>query len=385
MPAKKTFLILFVFSLLIYPALSQSLSFRIAKIKVPPYTQITVEGARVNGNLRTGNHTLYFPKNFKFPFTLKAYGPLGGVVVKEISSPRELANLKFETGIISLKKANPKSIPNLPRLCPRLTLVEEIAIASNEPSTTKYEFVYDGAQDRLNHIPISQLLDPDAGKKSQYKTFSEMDGNNVLLLQKVEVKYDYEDTAIIDYEGPHPITGKEQIINEGEGGFYANIHYAILPYDKKILEMDRQTLLHLVQGKLKEIDKEGLRPEIRTHSFIPGPFLSKTNQIYDMCEWGDTAYQAPHQILHYKEMALWDWDYSIKNADHVLLIVWEGDEEDWLYESKLIHPFHLTDDLIGLFEIKKKDTEKPLTLTNEKGDFTMVVQTGNLKIPPNGK
>ncbi|MBI2338980.1 MAG: hypothetical protein HYU99_01235 [Deltaproteobacteria bacterium] len=276
----------------------------------------------------------------------------------------------MKTGIIKNKEANPRKLDIQPALCPRIKRINE------------QEFIYDGAKDRLNHIPVFQLLDPDAGKGNQYKAYAEMDGKNVLLLKEVRISYDYEDTAIIDYEGPHPITGKPHVVHEGNGGFYANIHYAVVPYEKAIPEMNRQTLLHLATGKLKEIGKEDLRPALRTHSLIPGPFLSKSKRIYDMCEWGDTAYQYPEQILEYDQMALWDWDYSVKNADHILLIVWEGDEEDWLIQQKLIDPFYLTDDLIGIFEIKKKETKEPLTLKNERNDFEITVQTGDLKAPP---
>ncbi|MBI4411151.1 MAG: hypothetical protein HY541_01545 [Deltaproteobacteria bacterium] len=297
----------------------------------------------------------------------------------------------MKTGIIKNKEANPRTLDIRPAPCPRVK-----------------DAVYDGARDRFNHIPVFQLLDADAGQGNQYKAYAEMDGKNVLLLREVKIRYDYEDTAIIDYEGPHPITGKPHVVHEGNGGFYANIHYAVVPYEPWIAEMagltrpkgplrgrlhprnagwrgatqappiDRQTLLHMAVGKLKEIEKDNLRPALRTHSLIPGPFLSKSERIYDMCEWGDTAYQYPEQTLRYDEIALWDWDYSVKNADHVLLIVWEGDEEDWLIQQKLIDPFHLTDDLIGVFEIRKEKTGKPLTLVNERKDFEITVQTGDL-------
>lgn len=386
MPEKKHIIFWITFILLLaFSPLAQTLSYRIAKITVPPFTQIIVEGATIQGNPSNGHYTIYFPENFKFPFTLKAMGPLGGSIEKKIASPRQLANLKIKEGIIRTRKANPQKLQVLPRLCPRLKIEKKISSNSEKIQKIDYIFVYEGSQDRMNHIPVFQLLDKDAGKGVQYKTYAEIDMDNVLLLKKVEITNDYEDTAIVDYVGPHPITGKNQTIHEGEGGFYANIHYAVVPYDKKILKMDRQTLLHFAQGNLEEIEKKELRPELRTHSFIPGPFLSKTGQLYELCEWGDTTYQAPKQSLNYKDIALWDWDYSVKNADHILLIIWEGDEEDWLYREQLIHPFYLTDDLIGIFEIKKKDAKDPLTLKNEKGDFTITVQTGKLKVPPRGK
>lgn len=259
----------------------------------------------------------------------------------------------------------------LPKICPRVTL----------NFTSPPEATYHGEKDSINHFPFFQLMDPDARQGQSLQSYTGMDGHHVLLLKKVSIDYDYEDSGIIDYDGPNPLTGKQEIVHEGEGGFYANFHYAVVPYDPQIPKMERQTLLHLVQGKLKEIDQENLRPQIRTHSFIPGPFLSKSTSVYDMCEWGDTAHQAPHQKMAYSDIALWDWDYTVKNADHVLLIIWEGDEEDWLISEKLIDPFYLTDDLIGIFDIRQDKTIKPLTLTNKTGDFKITVQTGDLTFP----
>lgn len=77
------------------------------------------------------------------------------------------------------------------------------------------------------------------------------------------------------------------------------------------------------------------------------------------------------------QIALWDWNYEVKKTDPLIMIVWEGDEEDWLIHNQLIDPFYLTDDLIGVFEIKKEETLNPLTFKNQKGDFEMTLETGN--------
>lgn len=340
------------------------------RVKVPPYSSVEAEGVEIKGNLKKGKYKLNFPEDLIFPLKLKITGPFGGIIIKTISSPDELENIKIKTGIVESKSSNPKNISFLPKLCPRLKMDESPG-----------QFYYDAESDRINRIPFMQMMDIDAGAEGQYKTYEEMDGKNVLLLLSARVTYDYEDSNIVDYEGPNPLTGERHVIHEGEGGFYANIHYAVVPYRRDILKMDRQTLLHLAQGKLRELDREDSRSILRTHSLIPGPFLSKANYLYHLCEWGDTAFQAPEQSLEYKNMAIWDWDYSVKNADHVLMIVWEGDEEDWLIQKKLIDPFYLTDDLIGVFKIKKRKTIEPLTLKNEKGDFEITVQTGNLSVP----
>ncbi len=334
-------------------------------IKLPPYSRIEMEKS---------------PGELVFPFTVKIFGPLGGVIEKTIFSSNELKPLVIRSDIIPLKDPNPKNLPFLPEICGRVIL-EPAETLSVSPRA-----VYDGTDDLLNHFPVFQLLEPDSyGIHNQEthvllsnKSYSHMDGLNVLLLKSVELKYDYEDSGIIDYVGPDPVNGKEVAIHEGDGGFYANIHYAIVPYDKKILSFDRQTLLHFAQGKLMEIDRLDLSPLIKTHSLIPGPFLSKREGTYAPCEWGDTAYQAPVQKMDYQNIALWDWDYPIEKNDRLLMIVWEGDEEEWLIKQKRIDPFYLTDDLIGIFEIKKRKTRKPLTLINEKGDFKMTLQTGDV-------
>lgn len=310
----------------------------------------------------TGGNELGFPR------MVEIKGPLGGIVRQKVSSPLALESLKTTVGIIRDKNSNPKTLNVLPQLCPRVT-----------PSPLA---IYHGERDSINHTPSFQLFDPDARQGRNRKTYTEMDGRNVLLLKEVEITNDYEDSRIIDYIGPNPLTGKKEIVHEGESGFYANLHYAIIPYDPKILDMNPQTLLHLAEGKLKEIDHDEWTPELRTHSFIPGPFLSKVSPAYEMCEWGDTAYQAPLQKLFYEEIALWDWDYSVKSADHVLMIVWEGDEEDWLIQQQLIDPFYLTDDFIGIFDIQRSNTLTPLSLSNAKGDFKMTVQTGDLTFRP---
>jgi len=348
---------------------SFSIPLRILQIEAPPFTEILIPGSEFQTRRDETHFSVILSEEASFPLSVTVRGPLGGIVTQIFENPAKLKELKVGEKIIRDKNPNPEILSDLPLLCPRISLQGAKA-------------VYAGNFDRLNHIPMFQLLDPDAGKGVQYKSFVEMDGRNVLLLERVTLTYDYEDSAIVDYEGLHPITGKPHKVQEGQGGFYANIHYAVFPFAADYKKWDNQTLLHLVQGKLREINREDLLPPLRTHSLIPGPFLSKEEGIYEMCEWGDTAHQAPRQSVEYEEVALWDWDYSVAGADHLLLVVWEGDEEEWLVRKELIHPFYLTDDLIGVFEIRKGKTIKPLTLKNAKGDFEMTVRTGNLGFPP---
>lgn len=341
-------------------------------IKAPPHVRFMIDERPVPALYKDGRYFISLSDLDKGGGGLRARGPMGGIAFSPFQGVQRFT---FTEGVVREKAANPALLSVLPKLCPRIVvkagptgpLVDQRAL----------EFLYQGADDRLNHVPSVQLTDPDYFQGVQYKTSSEMDGRNVLLLKKVTVRNDYEDTAILDYEGPHPLTGKPHRVFEGDGGFYANFHYAIFPY-RRLKHLDRQEWLHLAQGKLKDINKESLRPLLRAHSFIPGPFLSREDYVYNLCEWGDTRWQAPEQTLHYENMALWDWDYSIERADHVLMVVWEGDEEDWMYQAKLIDPFYLTDDMVAIFEIRREDTLRPLTLVNESKDFEVVIETGQL-------
>lgn len=338
----------------------------IKEIRTPIYTHVTSFGTEINSNEDKSRHTI--SSIITYPITLEFKGPLGGIVRKKFMNQSELELFTLEADIIRDKNSHPETVDVLPSICPRVILQH-----NRVPR-------YLGQFDRINHIPTAQLLDPDVKNGQQYKAYTEIDGKNVLLLRHVKITNDYEDSSILDYSGPNPITGVHQDIYEGEGGFYANIHYAIIPYIKGIDKLGRQEILHLAQGKLLEINRQELTPTLRTHSFIPGPFLSKSGTFYDMCEWGDTAYQAKMQEMTYQNIALWDWDYSIPHADHVWLIVWEGDEEEWMVKEQLLSPFTLTDDIIGVFEIKRKKTLKPLTLKNTAGDFQITIQTGDMDL-----
>lgn len=301
-----------------------------------------------------------------WPLKVRLNGFYGGITQRSYSSLDEIDDEKFTSKAATETSSKPKLLQNLPLLCPRVHQDRNKLL------------VYDGMKDRFNRQPFLQFMDPDAKTLVLNPVYKQMDGNNVLLLKKMKIIYDYEDSNIIDYIGPKFRTKEQTVIYEGEGGFYANFHYAVVPFNKKYLNLDRQTLLHMVEGKLSEIDRLDLTPPLRTHSFIPGPFLSKDNRVYPLCEWGDTTYQAPTQQLTYTNISLWDWDYEVPDDDHVLFIVWEGDEEDWLIRDELINPFYLTDDLVGIFEIKRQDTINPLVLINKDKTVELTLQTGNM-------
>jgi hypothetical protein len=96
-----------------------------------------------------------------------------------------------------------------------------------------------------------------------------------------------------------------------------------------------------------------------------------------MCEWGDTAYQAKTQEVSYQNITLWDWDITVdsKPATKLLLIIWEGDEEEWMVNSQLIDPFYLTDDVVGTFVVEHQAKKKSLVLRNNAKDFEIEVVT----------
>jgi len=386
-----------VFILLLGVSLGLSLEIATATekivLKVPPYTQVEVEGIPIRSDFAKGIHRLSLPTKINFPLTITIKGPVGGKVVKELDSLDQLRSLSFKSGVIKDPNTHPVTLEFLPKLCPRVRIAETgdpmarvIPIASLQQKLPSEEppslnFIYDGGTDSLNHIPFFQLLDPDARKKKQPLTYTRIDGTNVLLIERVQIKNDYEDSRIVDFLGRDPITGKEKVLMEGLGGFYANFHYAVFPYSEELKNLDSQTLLHLAQGSLDKINRQELRPEMRTHSFLPGPFFSKRTFLYDQCEWGDTTFQAPVQTLHYQDLAIWDWDYPVgKNSDHLLMVLWEGDEEATYPAKDELSPHYLVDDLIGVLEIKREDTNQPLTLRNESGDFEITLRTGNMKV-----
>ena len=343
------------------------------EIETPPFAELRSAAAKVESKAEKGRHRLEFAESV-VETTLEVRGPLGGIVAYKIGPNDAGKTLRFETSTIAGDDPNPATLPNLPAICPRLE-------AKGGQSGAAPSYLYRGESDSLNRFPITQLGDPDKNEGRQADSVRLMDGRNVLLLKSVHLRYDYEDDAIVDERKIDPKTGESLEVREGRGGFYANLHYAVLPYDPAILTLPEQSLLHLAQGSLGLIGQSDRRPSLRTHGFLPGPFLSRSSFGYPLCEWGDTAQQAPEQKLDYRSIALWDWDYAVTPADRVLLIVWEGDEEDKARAQGLVAKDRLTDDLVGVFEVSRSGSRSPLSLKNARGDFEMTVQSGNFPTP----
>lgn len=359
------------------------------KLQLPPFSRVEGGNIRVQCDAVKGHYEFSGLETLSYPFPLRVWGPLGGVVETLISSSKDLQGLNIATGLVLDSEPRPQTLALLPEICPRVHMRAPQMNSQDpkwcnggpphqSPHSKELRWIYRGKQDRLNHRPTFQALDPDFTSGKQNLTLSHFDGKNALMVERAQISNDYEDNFRIDYRGPHPQNGKEIVVHEGTGGFYSNIHYAVVPYDPKIQQMDHQTLMALVHGDLIRRGKPELRPELRTHSFLPGPFSSKKKMMYHLCEWGDTQFQSPVQTLEYDQLALWDWDYPVKNADHVLLIFWEEDEEHNNPEVGLLPKFYSRDDLIGIFEIKRSDTLQSLTLKNPSGDFEITLRTGDL-------
>lgn len=349
-------------SLLAQP--NTKLQLRSIEIHVPTQAHIETPADIKYTREKNGPYRLYFNERTVFPLQIKITDLFGAHIDELIRDPSHWQKKMISDDIIKNKHPNPVSINNLPRLCPRALLV-------NEGNNLK--LIYQGSLDALNDKPHMQLFDPDVtDNKAQRELISKIDQKNILNLKRIRLSYDNEDSTILDYKGPNPLTRKEELIYEGEGGFYANFHYAVIPYDARVLNLDRQELLNLAEGKLKFIGREDLLPATRVHSFLPGPYLSK-DQIYQMCEWGDTMFQASTQEMSYENLILWDWDLA--PTEKVMLIVWEGDEEDWLIADGLLDPYYLTDDVVGIFVIDKSKTRTPLVLKNPAGNFEVEVET----------
>lgn len=340
-------------------------------VKTPPYCELAVSyGIAIPSPEKKDEFKIYYLNTSLKQLVLTVTDPFGVSVAVKPRREDAANELTIVPEIITVPSANPVSLPAIPRLCPRVTI---------KPGPFPGTAVYDAGRDLLNRRPSLQLADPDSLYYRRQRDFiGDFDGTNTLKVTRVKISYDYEDTAILDYDGPHPLTGKPgHKVFEGDGGFYANFHYAVVPFAEHYLTLARQELLHLAQGRLDDINRLDLQPELRAHSFLPGPYLS-TSQVYDMCEWGDTAHQAPVQELHYKNLAIWDWDIVGKNGvafEKLLLIVWEGDEEAWMVADGLLDPYYLTDDVAGVFVLEKTKTAEPLVLVNERGDFELEVGT----------
>lgn len=354
---------------LVLTAPAHALVTKSTRITVPDYAKIETSTAIRVVHKTIGERKIYFGKTTVLPLPLTVLDMFGAHITVTLSDPNQIKHLSILPEVVTGGDPNPVNLYSLPLICSRTELVK---------NNDNYTLVYNAANDLLNKQPSLQLVDPDARRNPvQRQILRHFDGQNTLRLNAVTVRYDYEDNSILDFQGPHPITGEPHMVYEGQGGFYANFHYAIVPYDPRLDTLTRQELLSFAQGKLHDIDREDLTPLVRVHSFLPGPYQSNYD-LYPLCEWGDTSFQAKSQNMNYENFEMWDWDLlstlEIKN-EKISLIVWEGDEEDWMIAGGLLDPFYLTDDLVGVFHIERTQTAKPMRLQNAAQNFEIEVFT----------
>lgn len=342
-------------------------------VTTPPKVVVESSQADVTSDLASGTHRIRVPATLKgTPITLEFKGPYGGIAKQTIIPQKDGEFFSVGTGIINEAFSNPEYLSLLPALCPRV-------------SDHGGKLVYAGNKDLFNHTPVMQLLDPDATPISQnvsdmQGTITEFDCHDVLLIDEVSMTFDYEDPQNVK-----AILPDGSLIREDHAGFYSNFHMAAFPYSADLTTLPPQTLLRIAEGRLSEskelrnaFSKDTIdRLKWRTHSFLPGPFLSRSDFFYSMCEWGDTARQAPKQTLHYDNLPIWDWDYN-DEGQAIFLVIWEGDEEDGLITQGALSKSAIMDDLVEIFVVHAQDVDRGKTYTNAAHTVSIRLKTGNM-------
>lgn len=329
-------------------------------ILTPPGVEVASPYAEVRSQADLTMHRVLVSDTLRgVPIPVELRGPFGGIVRKSyLAGQGDVVSVG--TAIVTDPHSNPERLEALPALCPRVWV-------------DRGSLSYDAHKDILNTVPIIQLLDPDAKPLPRAeRTLERFDCKNVLLVKEMMISFDYEDSGQIKARGPDG-----DVIAEDQSGFYANFHVAVLPYSESLLAHDSSELLRIAEGKasLRGMTLDPLWAW-RTHSFLPGPFLSRSDFFYDMCEWGDTAYQAPAQRMRYDNLAIWDWDYPV--GDKVVIVIWEGDEEESLVSRGLVAPGDIIDDLIAVFIVARDATREPKVLANKAKNVVIHIQTGDM-------
>lgn len=118
---------------------------------------------------------------------------------------------------------------------------------------------------------------------------------------------------------------------------------------------------------------------------LPGPFQSKIlgrrGDNYDQCEWLDTKFQAPEQVMNYRNFCIWDWDMDPQpfNDQCAMILIYEGDGFSTAFSRAMgyIGPTDIADDFVGLFEVYRRDTVNgdEVTVTNYSGQATLKLAT----------
>lgn len=377
--------------------------------------------------------------------SVTAYGRRGGCVTNpkaptDISAPL-LATLMGtregmvggggidSEGFMANPDCNEPGLKNtLPVLCPQMAsfryLNGEKGISENVLQP-KNDF-FDATYNFVNNIPANAPKD--------------FDCTNVLKVDTVTTRYDWEDDALLWGIG---FEGKEK--GEIKGGDYSRFRYILfpltnekkqiydsyyktmvdylnggplqLPYqvgklaikaselvacadsdlktaaeiqnpcnaDKKKAYQAWQYLVHLGQdeaGKgLSLLGKAKEEPSLKMFNTLPGAFLTTEDDPKKKdCEWLDTKFQAPEQTMVYKNFPVWDWDTD-PAVSCVGIVILEGDggtQKTFGLISGYYNDDFIQDDLVGYFTVCKGSPEATgKMLKNYSDDFEMTLSTGN--------
>lgn len=332
-------------------------------VRTPRGVALVASHGEVNSKVASGRHVIRFDEADSSieSVELVLKGPYGGYVRKVVPLKKEKNYFTMRTGVPIIRASNPQYIQVLPALCPRIKEKDDALLYMTD-------------QDLLNYTPTLHLLDPDAAQFSEtQETIRQFDCRNVLLVDKVGIAFDYEDPSLVKASPPGLAP-----LHEEQSGFYANFNIAVMPYEDAVAKRSPRDILRFAEGRASELDWL-IPPRLawRTRSFLPGPFLSHDDLLYSMCEWGDTAYQAPRQELNYRDFAVWDWDYPVGQT--LLLVIWEGDEEEGLMSRGLLPKYAIMDDLVAVFTVTREEAAGGKLFVNPRGDFWIRFKEGELK------
>lgn len=376
--------------------------------------------------------------------SVTAYGRRGGCVtnpkaVTDVSVPLAATLMGTREGIVGGGGTGSESVVanpdcgepalknTLPALCPQMASFRYLngeKGLSEEVLSSEHDF-FDASYNFINNIPSNAS--------------AQFDCKNVLKVDSVTTRYDWEDDALLWGIGPN---GQEK--GESLGGDYSRFRYIVFPltadhkkiYDAqykimadyidglklsyepgksaiKVSELvacadsDQKTeagvqnpcneakkkayqawqyLIHLGQDETSKglvlLGKAAEEPEKKFFNTLPGAFLTVSNDPKNKdCEWLDSKYQAPVQSMSYKNFPVWDWDVD-PSVTCLGLVVLEGDGDAQKIVGVALGYYNddfIQDDLVGYFVVCKDSLEaKGKMMVNYSKDFEMMLSTGNV-------
>ena len=354
-------------------------------LRLPPGAKLV----QISNNLELAHQSdgIYsiLAKSFAEHPTILIAGKLGGKLRLDLRSIPKEKIFEIPEQVVTNRESNPYQLSSLPKICPQANLQNG-------------EVVY------------------------QASGYDKSKGVESLILQKIELEFDYEDKSIA--VAGDPSDGK--VVYEEEGGFYSNLHYYVFPYnehwqklhdqlhpllmqkrkiERQLQTMDRHSLAYrhlrkelamLLTKAYGQDDQWGPYQQLfhnldpyfpqgdpalkvatsqLSHGFLPGAFQSSAKWGYSLCEWGDTNYHSPHQAVTYQGFRLWQWNQE----DKLMLVVVEGDDQlggaghSKLVKQGLLRPGDYTDDVVGIFLLDRHELNSPKTYVNSFGDFKITL------------